>query len=34
MGLAAYDIVGRNGAWQVEHDGPRRNTYETEEARF
>lgn len=20
MGLAAYDIVGRNGEWQVDHD--------------
>lgn len=34
MGLAAYEIVGRDGAWQVEHDGARRNTYETKEAAF
>ncbi|MCP3402060.1 MULTISPECIES: DUF2188 domain-containing protein [unclassified Bradyrhizobium] len=34
MGLAAYDIVGRDGAWHVEHDGSIRNTYQTKEAAF
>jgi hypothetical protein len=34
MGLAAYDIVGRDGAWHVEHDGVSRNTDETKEAAF
>ncbi|WP_249159857.1 DUF2188 domain-containing protein [Bradyrhizobium tropiciagri] len=34
MGLAAYDIVGRDGSWHVEHDGVSRNTYETKEAAF
>jgi hypothetical protein len=34
MGLAAYDIVGRDGAWHVEHDGAVRNTYQTKEAAF
>jgi hypothetical protein len=34
MGLAAYDIIGRGGAWQVEHDGASRNTYQTKEAAF
>lgn len=29
MGLAAYDIVGRDGAWHVDHDGEIRNTYQT-----
>ncbi|MET4036596.1 hypothetical protein ABMB68_007909 [Bradyrhizobium sp. RT4a] len=32
MGLAAYDIVGRDGAWHIEHDGVSRNTYQTKEA--
>ncbi|QOG16367.1 MULTISPECIES: DUF2188 domain-containing protein [Bradyrhizobium] len=34
MGLAAYDIIGRDGAWHVEHDGVSRNTYQTKEAAF
>ena len=34
MGLAAYDIIGRDGAWQVEHDGATRNSYATKEAAF
>ena len=34
MGLAAYEIVGRDGAWQIEHDGVSRNTYATKEAAF
>ena len=34
MGLAAYDIVGGDGAWHVQHDGTVRNTYETKEAAF
>lgn len=34
MGLANYDIIGRDGAWQVEHDGATRNTFETKEAAF
>jgi Uncharacterized protein conserved in bacteria (DUF2188) len=34
MGLAAYDVVGRDGAWHVEHDGVSRNTYATKEAAF
>jgi hypothetical protein len=34
MGLAAYDIAGRDGAWHVEHDGVSRNTYQTKEAAF
>ena len=34
MGLAAYDIVGRDGAWHVDHDGEIRNTYQTKEAAF
>jgi len=34
VGLAAYDIVGRGGEWHVEHDGVRRNTYQTKEAAF
>jgi hypothetical protein len=34
MGLAAYDIVGQDGAWHVEHDGVSRNVYQTKEAAF
>jgi len=34
VGLAAYEIVGRGGEWHVEHDGVRRNTYQTKEAAF
>ena len=34
MGLAAYDIVGRDGAWHVHLDGTVRITYETKEAAF
>jgi hypothetical protein len=34
MGLAVYDIVGRDGDWQVEHDGVRKNNYQTKEAAF
>ena len=34
MGLAAYDVVGRDGAWHVDHDGQMRNTYQTKEAAF
>lgn len=32
--MAVYDIVGRDGAWHVKHDGIARNTYETKEAAF
>jgi hypothetical protein len=34
MGMANYDIIGHDGAWQVEHDGATRNTFETKEAAF
>lgn len=34
MGLAAYDIVGADGVWHVEHEGVSRNTYATKEAAF
>ena len=27
--LEAYDIVGRDGAWHVDHDGTIRNAYQT-----
>jgi hypothetical protein len=34
MGLAAYDIVGRDGDWHIEHDGLHANNYATKEAAF
>jgi hypothetical protein len=34
MGLAAYEIVGRDGEWRIEHDGASENVYQTKEAAF
>ena len=34
MGLAQYRILGRAGAWTVEHDGKSPNDYATKEAAF
>jgi hypothetical protein len=34
MGLATYDIVGRDGDWHIEHDGLATSTYATKEAAF
>jgi hypothetical protein len=34
MGLAQYRILGRAGAWTVEHDGKAPNNYATKEAAF
>lgn len=34
MGLASYDIVGRDAEWRVRHDGKAENVYQTKEAAF
>jgi hypothetical protein len=34
MGLAAYDIIGSDAEWRVQHDGKAENVYETKEAAF
>jgi hypothetical protein len=34
MGLASYEIIGRDAEWRVRHDGKAENVYETKEAAF
>ena len=34
MGMAAYDVIGSSGQWQVIHDGRAENVYETKESAF
>jgi predicted kinase len=34
MGMAAYEIFGTEGEWQVRHDGKAANIYATKEAAF
>lgn len=34
MGIAAYDIVGRENEWRIEHDGKAGNVYTTKESAF
>lgn len=34
MGVAAYDIVGSENEWRIEHDGKAENVYTTKESAF
>jgi hypothetical protein len=34
MGLATYEIFGREGEWRVRHDGKAENVYATKESAF
>jgi hypothetical protein len=34
MGIAKYEIFGKEGAWRIRHDGKAKNEYATKEAAF
>ena len=34
MGIAKYEIFGKEGAWRIRHDGKAENEYATKEAAF
>ncbi|WP_354100711.1 hypothetical protein [Bradyrhizobium sp. S3.9.2] len=34
MGIAKYEIFGKDGAWRMRHDGKTENEYATKEAAF
>ena len=34
MGIARYEIFGKEGAWRIRHDGKAENEYATKEAAF
>jgi hypothetical protein len=34
MGIAKYEIFGKDGVWRLRHDGKAENEYATKEAAF